>query len=63
MQLLEPLVHWPPLHLHRICDPPSGNRRKLGLTNHPKHIVIARLLRKSPLLVAFTLPRYFANAS
>ncbi|WP_458190952.1 hypothetical protein [Haladaptatus sp. NG-WS-4] len=55
MQLLEPLMNWPPFHFNRICNPPSGHRRKLGLMNHPKNIVITRLLRKSSLLVALTL--------
>jgi len=33
MKLFEPLMHWPPLHRNRICDPPSSHRWKLGLTN------------------------------
>ncbi|WP_423747259.1 hypothetical protein V5735_23885 (plasmid) [Haladaptatus sp. SPP-AMP-3] len=33
MQLLESLMHWPPFHRNRICDPPSGHRRKLGHRN------------------------------
>ncbi|WP_266083060.1 hypothetical protein [Haladaptatus caseinilyticus] len=55
MQLLEPLMHWPPFHLHRICNPPSSHCWKFGLTNHAKKIAISRLLRKSSLLIAFTL--------
>ncbi len=41
MQLLKPLMHWPSLHPNRICDPPSSHRRKLGLTNYSKNIVIS----------------------
>ncbi|WP_227380911.1 hypothetical protein [Haladaptatus halobius] len=41
MQLLEPLMYWPSFHPNRISDPPSSHRRKLGLTNHSKNIVIS----------------------
>ncbi|SIR88330.1 hypothetical protein SAMN05421858_4314 [Haladaptatus litoreus] len=41
MQLLEPLMDWPPFHCNRICNPPSGHCRKLGFTNHSKNLVIS----------------------
>ncbi len=55
MHWFKPSIDGRPFHLNRICDPPSSHGWKLGFTNHSQNIVITRLLRKSCLLVAFTL--------
>ncbi|SIR89088.1 hypothetical protein SAMN05421858_4388 [Haladaptatus litoreus] len=65
MQLLEPLVHWPSLHLHRICDPPSAvNANRLSIISYQSHsencVIVSDLandISKFYCHVLFTTPR------